>query len=128
MSTVQLRVDEILTNNQLDAKTEAIEALILELGWKPVREYLMDLLRDDSKADQWREVMHVFWGAVCDKRPIVTDELIAWLYFRFDPHGDNEDNEVWSITSNLKGKSYLSKYDPLEDPGILAYLREIRGH
>jgi hypothetical protein len=56
------------------------------------------------------------------------NELIAWLYHRFDPDGQTEDNEVWSITSKLKGVGYLSEYQPLCDPGVLRYLRTIRGY
>jgi hypothetical protein len=84
-------------------------------------------LRDDGKGRCWRTVMHVFWGAVLDRRSLPADELIAWLYHRFDPRGDNEDNEVWSIASMLKGVSYLSAYRPLEDPAIQVHFRRIRG-
>jgi hypothetical protein len=128
---IRQRVDEILADDRLDptagGKTDAIEALIPEFGWETVRECMMDLLRDDAKSDQWNEAMHVFWGAVLDNRPLPMDELIAWLYYRFDPHGDDEDNEVWSITSKLKGVSYFSKYQPLRDPGVMQYLHSIRG-
>jgi len=131
-ANVQKRVNEVLDCGDNDeeaeiAKTEAIEALIAELGWKVISDCMFELLRDDSKARHWRVVTHVFWGAVLDRRSLPADELIAWLYHRFDPYGDAEDNEVWSITSKLKGKSYLSKYKPLEDPDVMKHLRAIRG-
>jgi hypothetical protein len=132
-SNIQQRINKILADDRPDAesvelsKTEAIEALIGEFGWEVVRECMLDLLRDDTKKDQWHEAVHVFWGAVLDHRPLPADELIAWLYHRFDPDGKTEDNEVWSITSKLKGKSYLSKYKPLQDPAVLKHLRAIRG-
>lgn len=129
---VQQRVDEILADERFDeesasiSRTEAIEALINEFGWESVRESMFDLLRDDSRAKDWREALHVFWGAVLDGRALPKDKLVAWLYYRFDPDGKAEDNEVWSITSKLKGKGYLSKYKPLEDPNVLKHLQAIR--
>lgn len=132
-SNVKKSVDDILADARFDAelaelsRTDALESLIREYGWEPVRECMFDMLRDDTKAGQWREVVQVFWGAVLDRRPLPADELIAWLHHRFDPEGKTEDNEVWSIASKLKGKSYLSKYEPLQDPGVLKHLRAIRG-
>ena len=111
----------------LIVKTEAIEALIDQAGWDAVRECMFALLRDDAKRRHWRVAVHVFWGAVLDKRALPADELIAWLYHRFDPHGDAEDNDVWSIASTLKGVSYLSDYQPLCDPDVQAHLNVIRG-
>jgi hypothetical protein len=69
----------------------------------------------------------VFWGAALDRRELPADELIAWLYHRFDPDGRAEDNEVWSIASKLRGVAYLSEYYPLQDPGVVRHLEAIRG-
>lgn len=116
------RIDAILTDERLDdessepTKVEAIEALIGEFGWDGVREAMLDLLHDDRARTHWRTAMHVFWGAVLDRRVLPVDELIAWLYFRFDPDGANEDNDVWGITSKLKGVGYLSDYNRCKIP------------
>jgi hypothetical protein len=128
---VQERIDAILADDRLDdeasdsSKVEAIEALIGECGWKAVRDCMMDVLRDDRQARHWRTSVQVFWGAVLDRRELSADELIAWLYHRFDPGGRAEDNLVWSITSKLRGVAYLSDYDPLQDPGVVQHLRAI---
>jgi hypothetical protein len=127
------RISEILADDRLDdessdpTKAEAIEALIGSHGWEPVRECMLDILRDDSQGSHWRTVAHVFWGAVLDRRELPADEVIALLYYRFDPEGRAEDNDVWSITSKLKGVGYLSEYEPLRDPGVLRHLQAIRG-
>jgi hypothetical protein len=124
---------DILADDRLDdessepTKAEAIEALIGPYGWEPVRECMLDILRDDSQGSHWRTVAHVIWGAVLDRRELPTDEVIALLYYRFDPEGRAEDNDVWSITSKLKGVGYLSKYKPLRDPGVLRHLQAIQG-
>jgi hypothetical protein len=131
-TSIEQRVQDILESGgpdeeSRDDRTERIEALIPEYGWDAVGRCMFGLLRDESQKEHWREVVHVFWGAVLDRRTLPADELIAWLNYRFDPHGDAEENEVWSITSKLKGKRYLSKYKPLEDPDVLKHLRAIRG-
>jgi hypothetical protein len=130
---VRQRINEILADDRLDdessdpTKAEVIEGLIDEFGWDAVRDCMLNILRDDQQEAHWRVAAHVFWGAVLDRRELQADELIAWLYHRFDPEGQTEDNEVWSITSKLKGVGYLSEYQPLRDPGVLHYLRAIRG-
>jgi hypothetical protein len=130
---VRQRINEILADDRLDdessdpTKAEVIEGLIDEFGWEAVRDCTLDVLRDDRQETHWRTAVHVFWGAVLDRRGLPADELIAWLYHRFDPDGQAEDNDVWSITSKLKGVGYLSDYKPLQDPGVLHHLRAIRG-
>ncbi|MCE9525685.1 MAG: hypothetical protein K8R36_06485 [Planctomycetales bacterium] len=129
---VKNRIFAILADDHLDdesspiSKTDAIEALIGEYGWTPIRECMLDVLRDNSLEPHWRTAVHVFWGAVLDRRELPADELLAWLYHRFGSDGRDEDNEVWSIASKLKGVSYLSEYDPLKDAAILAYLKAIQ--
>jgi hypothetical protein len=130
---VRERISEIFADDRLNdessdpTRAEAIEALIGEFGWDDVRDCMLDVLRDDHQAGHWRTAAHVFWGAVLDRRELPADELIAWLYHRFDPEGLAEDNDAWSIASKLKGVGYLSDYAPLRDPGVLHHLRAIRG-
>lgn len=130
---IRQRINEILADDRLDdesselTKAEVIEGLIDEVGWEAVRGFMLDVLRDDHQQAHWRTAAHVFWGAVLDRRELPGDELIAWLYYRFDPEGRTEDNEIWSITSKLKAVEYLSEYQPLRDPGVLRHLRAIRG-
>jgi hypothetical protein len=127
---VRQRINEILGDDPLDEgssiKVEVIEGLIDEFGWETVRDCMLDILRDDHQEANWRTAAHFFWGAVLDERELPADELIAWLYYRFDPIGETEDNEVWSITSKLKGVGYLSEYHPLRDPAVLHYIKAIR--
>ena len=129
---VRERIDEILADDRLDqeeieeSKTEAIEALVELFGWASVRDCMMDVLRDNSQESHWRTAADVFWGAALDKRDIPADELIALLYYRFDPDGQAEDNLVWSIASELKAVSYMSSYEPLRDPEVAREFQKIR--
>ncbi|RIL09758.1 hypothetical protein DCC79_10075 [bacterium] len=128
---VRDRIDVILADARLDEnaseKTEAIEALIDECGWEAIRDCMLDVLRDDRLAEHWQTVANVFWGAVLDRRELPADELIAWLYHRFDPDGQADDDQVWSIASELRGVGYLSDYDALQDPAVVKHLQMIRG-
>lgn len=123
---VAARVEAILADAELEregsesSKVEEIERFYQECGWEPVRDYLMSLLEDPvRRMDDRMTIAAVFWGAVLDRLPVNADRLIALLYKRLPPdEGSSENNLAWSITSKLKGKSYLSRYDPLEDPGV----------
>ena len=54
------------------------------------------------------------------------NKVIAHLCHRFIAAGNNEDNLAWSIVSKLKGKDYLSDYDPLRDAEVIEELNKIR--
>lgn len=133
MSDVQSLIAEILADDSLDdessdiSKPEKVESLIGQYGWEPICKFFFNILRDDSQEKHWPTAAAVFWDAACDKREIPADELIALLYFRFDPTGTEEDNLVWSVTSRLKGVGYLSKYEPLKDPGVAKHFCNLRG-
>jgi hypothetical protein len=123
------RIQRILGDTSLDKggdDVEAIENLIAECGWDAVQEYLLKVLQDDNQRSHWYTAAAVFWGAALDKRPVPVDKLIALLYYRFDPDGKNEDDLVWSITSELKGVEYLSDYSPLDDPGVQREFQALR--
>ncbi len=127
------RIDEVLAAPRLNdessdpTRAEAIEALIGDCGWPAVRDGMLDVLRDDRRGPHWRAAAHVFWGAVLDRRELPADEVIAWLWHRFCPEGQAEDDDIWGIVSKLKGVGYLSDYDPRRDPEVLRHLRAIRG-
>lgn len=131
--SLRARIDALLADPRLNddgsdpTRAEAVERLFEEFGWEAVRDVMFAVLRDDRRAGDWRAAADFFWGAVLDRRDLSADELIAWLYHRFDPDGTDEDNQVWSIASELKGVDYLSDYQPLQDPGVLGHLRRIRG-
>lgn len=133
MVGINTRVDRILAGAASDgdddvSKTEQIEALIREFGWESVRECSMSILEDRSRSvGDWAILAAVFWGAVLDHRLVDADRLIAVLYKRL-PHdaGSSENNLAWSIACELKGKSYLSDYDPLHDVGVIRELERLQ--
>jgi hypothetical protein len=130
---VAARVDAILADAELEreesesSKVDELEKFYQECGWDPVRNYLMSILEDPARSvDDWTTIAAVFWGAVLDRLPVSTDRLIALLYKRLPPDsGSSENNLAWSITSKLKAKSYMSRYDPLDDPGVRRELESL---
>lgn len=121
-------VEEILSGLEHRDKTEELEALIPRVGWEVLRDYLMTILEDPARSvEDWAITAAVFWGAVLDKVSLNGDRLIALLYVRLPPdEGSSESNLAWSVASVLKGRSYLSSYDPLEDPAVKRERETIR--
>lgn len=122
MSSNQIEVilaEDCLDDEAVDeSKCERIENLISTLGWSAVLACLIEILSVNRRIKDYQVVAQVLWGAVLDKREMLSDRVVALLYHRFNPPGNDEDNLVWSITSKLKGVGYLSDYDPLSDPGV----------
>jgi hypothetical protein len=108
------------------SRVETIEALIEECGWEKILPLIIGLLEGDDRDDHWAVAAQLLWGAALGQRSMPIDRVIALLYFRFDPDGEDEDNLVWSITSKLKGVDYLSDYNPLKDAGVCDEMERLR--
>ena len=122
-----------MANDALDedqsgtSKCEEIEKLIEECGWEETYETVLSILQcDDRTEEDWHTAMEVLWGGVLDGRDMDVNKVIAALYYRFEDAGEDENNLAWSIASKLKGKSYLSNYEPTEDPEIIKELEELK--
>lgn len=126
------QVEAILADDRLedeatdDSKCERIEGLIPEAGWEAVLTSVLGILSAERRVADYRVAAEVLWGAVLDRRDVPADRVIALLYHRLDPGGDDEDDLVWSITSRLKGVGYLSEYEPLRDPAVARELEALR--
>jgi hypothetical protein len=131
--TVKQNIDDIMANDALDAhesgtsKCEEIEKLIEESGWEGAYDAVLSILQcDDRPEKDWCTAMEVVWAAVLDRHPMDKNKVIAAIYYRFQDAGEYESNLAWSIASNLKGKSYLSSYEPVEDPEIIKELEKLK--
>jgi hypothetical protein len=110
-----------------DSREEAVERVAADAGWPSVAEAFLAVLGDDNlDFEDWTAAANTLWGVVLDQREVDADRAIALLYWRFDPQGDAENNLVWSITSKLKNVGYLSRYEPLQDPGVVRELARIK--
>ena len=115
----------VAENDELDLDVELKPAL-KKFGWTVVREALFEILKSPDKKLRY-EAMSVLWGAVLDARELDANVTIAHIYFRHDlACSEVEDNLAWSITSRLKGKGYLSDYDPLADHDVKREIDVIR--
>ena len=125
---VDALLQSIIRDDSEETPLEDFEPLIDEVGWPAVCGQLLAILEDAHQSDdQWLAVAAVFWGAVLDHRPVPDNRLIALLYARLslDPHS-TENNLAWSMVVRLRGISYLSEYDPLTDPKVLAELATVQ--
>ena len=98
------------------------EEIIPKYGWEYVQQALFSILLDDTLPEQMYEnAANVIFGAVLDGRKIKKKTTIGLLYYRLgDVNYPNDDNTIWSITSNLYGLDYCnSYYNPLKDEKIL---------
>jgi len=110
----------------------AVASLASEVGWQPVLNAMLEILRDSSLTNHWYDVVACLFGCDCHTLPLPCDRpyLTALLYdcLRIRPDlgvdgrdpGDT-DNLVWSIVHNLKGVGYMSDYDPKADPEVLQH-------
>ena len=121
-------LDAIFADPTHDDAQDRIEQLIDACGWKPAREYVLSVLEDpDRTPEQWHLAAAVVFWLSGDKRELPVDRVIALVYARLpSDEGSGESNLAWSIASSLKGKSYLSSYDPLADPDVARELAAIR--
>jgi hypothetical protein len=112
----------------LDTRAEAIRALVDTYGWAGVLQEMLALLQDDAAQRHWREASIVIWGGI--DQPMPATQVIALLYRRLiedvPVEYELDGNLVWSIARNLKGVDYLSDYDPMKDPEIIAEMARRR--
>jgi len=104
---------------------DLLAGLIDEYGWPPVNEGIFRAL-ESNESELWGAAVSAIWSAVLDRRTMDSDRAIALIYHRLDPvPSDLDDNLAWGIASRLKGVGYLSDYDPLSDPGVVAQLAKL---
>ncbi|MEQ1753292.1 MAG: hypothetical protein ABL973_04085 [Micropepsaceae bacterium] len=110
------------TEDCLDSRDEAIWELVGTYGWECVLAEMIAVLRDDKAKAHWIEASVVIWRGIDLPMPAV--QVIALLHRRLLEHlpaeHELDENLVWSITCNLKQIDYLSDYQPMRDPEIIA--------
>ena len=136
--TVSYRLIALLSDSRFKDETvdedlsEAVTSLANDVGWEPVLNAMLDILRNNSLALHWYDVVACLFCCDCHKLPLPCEHsyLIALLYdcLRLKPDLgtdgrdlDNSDNLVWSIAHNLKGVSYMSDYNPKTDEEVLQH-------
>jgi hypothetical protein len=105
-----------------DTRSDAIEREVKTQGWEPVFRFLQELLENVELKRYWGDAIIVIWGEVMRGRSFDPDRVIAILCRCQKLNADLDGNLIWSIVSKLKKVGYLSKYDPLQDPGVLREL------
>lgn len=105
------------------------------VGWQSVLTVSFNILERELQKTFWQRSAAVIYWAVSDQitLPFSLEESAARLYRCLEQYPglgstglEDGENLVWSIVSKLKGVSYESTWDPLEDPKIKQILASVR--
>jgi len=112
---------------------EEIVELAKEIGWDNVLKEAYLTLSSYRVMGLWYGAASIIYYAAADGRkiPIEANELIARLYWCLDKkenlgQGENGFNLVWSVVTTLKGVSYNSTWQPLEDKEIVKIMESFQ--
>lgn len=112
-------------NENLNLDEEASK-LADDIGWDNVLKEAYLTLSSYRVMGLWYGAACIIYYAAADGRkiPIDSNELITRLYWCLQKNenlgqGEAGFNLVWSAVAALKGVSYNSSWQPLEDPEIL---------
>lgn len=121
--------DDSLDDEEIeDGKAELIEESLNAENWPQVFNWLVRFLTSPRRLSDQRVAMAVLLGATLDGRtidPNLTTVVLTRLFLAESMVDENDQNLAWSIVAKLKGKSYLSSYDPQQDPDVLEALRNV---
>ncbi len=122
--------DDTLDDEAVErGKVELIEERLSLANWPEVFNWLIRLLTSSRRLLDQRVAMAVLWGATLDKRamdPNLTSAVLTHLFLSAPMVDENDQNLAWSIVTKLKGKGYLSNYDPQRDPDVQKALLSIQ--
>lgn len=105
------------------------------VGWQNVLKEAFGILGRESQRAFWQRSAAVIYWAVSDQitLPFSLEESAARLYRCLEQYPgfggtglEDGENLVWSIVSKLKGVSYESSWNPLEEPKIKELLANAR--
>ena len=106
--------------------SEEVSKLADEIGWDNVINEAYRTLSSIRVMGLWYGATCIIYYSATDKReiPINKNEIIARMYWCLNKnenlgHGENGFNLVWSTVTALKGVSYNSSWQPLEDQDVL---------
>lgn len=128
---LESRLNTIFEDPRLDAenvensKSQIIYSLVPEITWENLLPILIKMLKNRSKKRYWNTITEVLYYASNDNRPMPINEIIALLFVcSAEKDGIQDGNLVWSITHKLKGVSYSSDYEPVNDPAVWILIQE----
>lgn len=105
---------------------EEIERLAKDFGWESILLEVYSLLTDIESKENWYDSACIIWWTATDgiQNPFNNTEVVARLYWclsKMDGLGFGEmgNNLVWSATIELMEISYMSDWQPLEQPEIM---------
>jgi hypothetical protein len=128
--------DSAFPNGEQDEEEAGLTHLADLYGWKGVFDAVMSVLRDDGCVENWATAAATLWRLQeywPERRAGSDDVWTGHLYHAVDrvsvlgvnlTERDFE-NLAWRITIKLRGLSYMSDYEPREDPRVQAVMETI---
>ena len=115
--------------NKVDLSEEEIQNVmnrILSLGeWKDVRNGLLNILYDNDQS-LWNETILYIYYFQNKGYKYEDAKTIALLYNCLTLSDELDENLIWTITKDIKSVSYLSDYEPFNDPAVLEEIEKIK--
>jgi hypothetical protein len=124
--TIRIIIIETNQRDLSDEETLSVMNRILILGeWQEIREGLLNILYENKKT-LWNEaILYIFYfqnrGYIYESA-----KTIALLYDCMSIFDDIDSNLIWTITRNIKSLTYLSDYDPYNDPMVYEEMEKIQ--
>lgn len=121
---------DLLAREHGDPEFDLLEILSSQGDWDSSVREALDLLADRRQMHLWQGAFCVVYWAPPESLPSPRMGVVARLYWCLLSDGflvgDEDENLVWSIATDLKGVGYESDWEPLADPEVRKHLSEMR--
>jgi len=124
------------SEDTFEAFEENINNLNSEYGQYQILDSILEILKDYSYHKCWYLAVSIISWFVEEgdiDLPVKWQELVAILYFCLDlfpdlgvSEGADGENLVWGIAHSLKNVDYLSEWNPIKDPEIIKYIKQLK--
>ena len=123
--TIRNCIAESNATDPSDDEIQSIMTMMLSIGtWEQVRECLLGIVYDNDQS-LWRETILYLYYFQNNGYTYEAVTTIALLYNCLTLCDELDENLIWTITKTIKSKSYLSEYDPFQDPDVVREMRRI---
>jgi hypothetical protein len=118
-------IAEINNVDLSEEETQMVMDRMLSLGkWEEVRNGLLNILYDNDQS-LWNETIRYIYFFQNRGYTYEAAKTIAILNNCLSLSEELDENLIWTITINIKSISYLSDYEPYQDPEVLNEMSKI---
>ncbi len=123
--TIRDSIAESNAKDPSDDEIQSIMSMMLSVGtWEQVRECLLGILYENDRS-LWRETILYLYYFQNNGYTYESTTTIALLYNCLTLCDELDENLIWTITKTIKSISYLSEYEPFQDPDVVREMQRI---